>query len=125
MTVPIFGVSALKKNVTEYDMADFGSLLKGVVSGAVNSGSDGELDISRISGVLQKILGSKSVLEAALGTSGTDIVSAASDVKSSIDSEKGMDMIKTGLSALKTALSKVKGNALCATLLQSLEALGA
>ena len=105
-------------------MADFGSILKGVVSGALNSGSDGNLDLSKIGTVLQKITGSQNMLEAALGDTGTNIVNAASDVKTSIDSDKSMEIIKKGLSVLKTALSDAKDNNLCATLLKSLEALG-
>ncbi len=112
------------RNISEVFMADFGSILKGVVSGALNSGSDGNLDLSKIGTVLQKITGSQSMLEAALGDTGTNIVNAASDVKTSIDSDKSMEIIKKGLSVLKTALSDAKDNNLCATLLKSLEALG-
>ena len=111
-------------------MADFGSLLKGVVSNLGASGSNGSssseggLDLAKVKSILETITGSKGLLESTLGADGTNIVTAADGVRTSIDENKSLDVIKKGLSILKAALSKVQDNKLCATVVKSLEAMG-
>ncbi len=105
-------------------MANFGSLLKGVVSSLGNSDSDGSLDLSKVRSILETISSSKNLLTSTLGTDGENIVSAAGEVQTSIDENKGLEVIKKGLSVLKAALSKVENNTLCSTVVKSLEAMG-
>ncbi|MBQ3830619.1 MAG: hypothetical protein IJT86_02820 [Spirochaetales bacterium] len=107
-------------------MADFKSLLKSAVSGAINSdeNSSSDLDLSKVKSIVESILGSKPVLEGTLGNDGTSIVDAASNVKQVL--EKGLEngAVRKALSLLKDALAKVEGNALCSTVAKKLEAMG-
>ena len=105
-------------------MADLKSLLKSAVSGAVNSESSSELDLSKVKSIAESILGSKSILENSLGSEGTGIVDAASKVKEAVEKGLGNETVRKAISMLKNALEKVEGNALCSALAKKLESLG-
>ena len=113
--------------ISEEYMADFSSLLKGAVSalGSKDSGSsEGGLDLSQLSTLMQKLTGSKGILEAAMGSTGTDVVSAAGDVQKAIDNGEDEGAIKTFVTVLKSILATAKDNPLCAKVLGAIEKMG-
>ena len=108
-------------------MADFSNLLKGAVSalGSKDSGSaEGGLDMAQLSSLMQKLTGSKGILEAAMGSLGTDVATAAGDVQKAIDKGEDAGAIKTFVTVLKGILSTAKDNALCAKVLGALDKMG-
>lgn len=108
-------------------MADFSSLLKGAVSalGSKDSGSaEGGLDLSQLSSIMKKLTGSRGLLEASMGSVGTDVAAAAGDVQKAIDDGADAGAIKTFVTVLKTILSSAKDNAICAKALSALEKMG-
>ena len=109
-------------------MADFKSFLKSAVSSAVNSSSESsegsELDLSKVTSIIESIMGSKSLLEGSLGEDGSGIVDAASKVKQLMDKGLDNETVKKALSLLKDSVAKVKDNVICTSIVKKLEALG-
>ena len=106
-------------------MADLKSMLKGAVSGALNAGaSNGELDLSKVSSLIESVVGYEKILTTTLGEKGTKIMDVAKNVKSTIEANMDNAAVKKALTLLKSALESVENNAICSGLAKRLEAMG-